>query len=216
MYLRDRVVILKKQPFREQDRRLWMYGREHGALSVVARGASSRTSKQVGHLEPLTIADVMIAKGVAYDTLAVAQRVACSTQQVAEAGILAAYVIGGAFADLVITLTRPGIADERIFFLLCAVFDALSSMPHEPSPERARFLFAVATLKLLDLIGFAPDARSSLLAFIRHAPFADALRVTAPCTVLAAASACIEEALQHTPLEKEPHGMKTIAALLGV
>ncbi len=223
-YLRDTVVILKKQPFREQDRRMWMYGREQGLLSAIARGASSPKSKQVGHLEPLSVAEVMIAKGAAFDTLAVASRI--PTTPVSRRPSITFYVIAGALADLVIRLTRPGIADERIFELLRDVIGTLSRMPEEPSPERSRLLFAAATLKFLDLIGFAPQIEPAapsttavphlvLVNFLRHAPFADALRVTATVDVLNAASAFVEDALQHTPLEEEPHGMKTIAALLG-
>lgn len=215
-YLRDRVIVLKKEPFREQDRRYVMYGREHGLLVAVARGASSPRSKQAGHLEPFSEAEVMIAKGVAFDKLAVAK---IFTPYALRATPLAAVVIAGAFADLVIKLTRQGIADERIFLLLQDVIETLAAMPEIPSPERARLIYAAATLRLLDLVGFAPDVGAHrdapLLKFMRHAPLADVLRVTAPRDTLNAASALVEDALKHTPLEAEPHGARTIQATIG-
>lgn len=209
-YLRDRVIVLKKEPFREQDRRYVMYGREHGLLVAVARGASLPRSKQAGHLEPFSEAEVMIAKGVAFDKLAVAHRVGVIHELP-----LPAIVISGAFADLVIKLTRQGIADERIFILLKDVIETLATMPESPSPERARLIYSAATLRLLDLVGFAPQFDQPLLKFMRAAPLGDVLRVTAPRDTLNAASALVEDALKHTPLEAEPHGARTIHATIG-
>ncbi len=200
-----------------------MYGREHGLLVAVARGASSPRSKQAGHLEPFSEAEVMIAKGIAFDKLAVASKVASQKSKVKS---LAFLVIAGAFSDLVIQLTRQGIADERIFFLIREAVDMLASLPESPSPERARLLHAAATLRLLDLIGFAPPINAAapgttpvphlaVASFLRRAPLADVVRLTAPRDVLANASAFVEDALRETPLEIAPHGVKTIQAILG-
>lgn len=220
-YLRDRVFILKKEPIREQDRRIVMYGREHGLLVAVARGASRASSKQAGHLEPLTEADVMIAHGRAFDKLAVARRVSGSPMVLSLGG----RAVFGAFSDLVASLTRPGVSDRRIHDLLRDVRDVSASMPSEPTPERGRLLFAAASLKLLDLVGFAPQAdRASglaqgpvrALAFMRRAPLADVLRLTMTTDVLDAACGFVEEAMRHTPLERPPHGPATIHAMLSM
>lgn len=219
-YLRDRVIILKKEPFREQDRRYTLYGREHGLLVAVARGASLKSSKQAGHLEPFSEAEVMIAKGIAFDKLAVARSIGLARRVPAQ---LPSYIILGAFFDLVISLSRPGISDHRIFDLLTEVREVCASLPAELSLERSRLLLAGATLKLLDLLGFAPplDERHelpeksvTLLKFLRRFSLADALRVTATTDVLNAASAFIEDAVRHTPLDKPPHGPTTVLALL--
>lgn len=220
-YLRDRVIVLKKEPFREQDRRYMMYGREHGLLVAVARGSSVRTSKQAGHLEPFSESDVMIAKGAAFDKLAVARLV-----ERRQSSRLASYAVCGSMCDLVVRLMRPGIADERIFDLLSELIETSATMPHDPSPERARLLLSSATLRLLDLLGFAPMIQKSsdnttpvpslaLVAFMRRSPFADILRVTGATDVFAAASSFVEEALRETHLEREPHGARTVHALLG-
>ena len=213
-YLRDRVIILKKEPFREQDRRYVMYGRTHGLLSAVARGASVSRSKQAGHLELFSVSEVMIAKGAAFDKLAVARGLE-RIDLYATNGGLGGAVICGAFADLVIRLTRPGIADEGLFELLYDTMKTFGSLPEHPSQERARFLYASATLRLLDVLGYAPQLETSLLKFMRHAPLADLLRVTATRDVLNNASAFVDEALEQAPLHEEPHGVRTIQAYLG-
>jgi DNA repair protein RecO (recombination protein O) len=232
-YLRDHVIVLKKEPFREHDRRYTMYGREHGLLVAVARGASRATSKNAGLLEPLTESNVMIAKGATFDKLAVAtaaDRICIAPSRCS----LSFYAVCGGFADLLVRLLRPGIADERIFDLLRELIDTLAASPSEPSPDRARLMLSAATLRLLDLLGFAPPIERAgesttpgtsfandvprpalaLAAFMRRSPLADVLRVTARTDVFSAASAFVEEALTHTPLDREPHGPATIQALL--
>ncbi len=218
-YLRDTVIILKKEPFREQDRRCTFYGREHGLLVAVARGSSLKSSKQAGHLEPFLEAEVMIAKGVAFDKLAVAR----SLPGIRVPPRLSSYTILGAFFDLVVSLLRPGISDERIFDLLKEMRIVCATLPDELSPERGRLLHAGATLKFLDLLGFAPPFEGAdelppqsvtLLKFLRRFPLADSLRVTTTTDILDAASLFIESAVQHTPLEKPPHGPMTVRTLL--
>lgn len=213
-YLRDRVIVLKKEPYREHDRRYVMYGREHGLLSAVARGASSPRSKQASHLEPFSEAEVMIAKGIAFDKLAVASGVPMTVGSLN----LSALTILGAFMDLVIRLSRPGISDERIFDLLKETVETMRALPIDPSADRAQLVHAAVTLRLLDLIGFAPDVASdanvTLLKFMRHAPLADVLRVTAPRDVLRDAASFVGESLVHAPLDQEPHGPRTILTYL--
>lgn len=219
-YLRDRVIVLKKEPFREHDRRYVMYGREHGLLVAVARGSSSGVSKQAGHLEPFSESEVMIARGVAFDKLAVARSLSYPTATPP----LAWYAICGACADLVIALTRPGISDPRLFEILREAVQTLAVLPEEPSPERGRMLLATLTLHILDTLGFAPPIEKPaegtsavpslhLVAFMRRSSLLDVLRVTAPIGVLNAASAFVEEALKETPLHREPHGPRTIQAI---
>lgn len=225
-YLRDTVFILKKEPYREHDRRYFLYGREHGLLIAVARGASSHRSKQAGHLEPFNLAEVMIAKGASFDKLAVAHalpfQVSNSMFQVSN---LARPAILGAFSDLVVKLLRPGVADERVFDLLRESGSALADLPREPSADRSRLVLSAATLKLLDLLGFAPPVHPSpefttpvqclaLVSFMRRSPLADVLRLTGQVDIFRAASAFVDEALKNTHLDRQPRHAEVIYALL--
>lgn len=223
-YLRDTVFILKKEPYREHDRRYYLYGREHGLLVAVARGASSKRSKQAGHLEPFTVAEVMVAKGASFDKLAVAKM--NSSYLVPRTSYLAGYAVMGAFADLVVSLMRPGVADAHIFDLLHETGSALAGLPREPSADRSRLILSAATLKLLDLLGFAPPVHPSpefttpvqslaLVSFMRRAPLADILRLTGQVEVFRAASAFVDESLKNTHLERPPRHAEMIYALLG-
>ena len=41
-YLRDRAIVLRNEPFREHDRKVVLFGMQHGLLEAVARGASRK------------------------------------------------------------------------------------------------------------------------------------------------------------------------------
>ena len=152
-YIRDRVIVLRSESFREHDRRIVMFGLGHGLLSAVARGASAQQAKQGGHIVPFSEAEVLIAKGAAFDKLAVATVIhpARVLRQ-----RLSALAVAGAFTDLLERLQKPGIVDDDVYRLLQEVLAAASDLPEESSAERARLLYAAAALKLLDRIGFAP------------------------------------------------------------
>lgn len=221
-YLRDRVFVLKNEPFREQDARVIMYGRTHGKLVAVARGMRKMGAKQLGHLEPLSQADVMIAVGHAFDKLAVAQAV---SPRVGLREDLGAMAVLGPLVHLVEVLTRPGVADESIYDLLLESADVWRSTEQLPSPERGRLILAAASLRLLDALGEAPnlddvdmrdlpDGVMTLLRFMRLRPLRDLLAITAPSTVFVAASAVVETAIERAPLASRTHGPVTIHALL--
>lgn len=152
-YLRDRAIVLRSDAFREHDRRLVLFGQQHGLLEAVARGASAAVSKQGGHMVPFTEVEVLIAKGAAFDKLAVARMVRSWPTVRTRLGGLS---VAGGFADLFTRMQRPGIVDTEAYQLLTDVFDALHALPEEPSVDRARLFYAASVLKLLDRMGFAP------------------------------------------------------------
>jgi DNA repair protein RecO (recombination protein O) len=157
MYLRDQVIVLKKIPYREHDRQYVMYGRRHGLLLAAARGTMKPRAKQAGQLEPLSMADVMIAKGRNFDQIAVA--VKSLSPHYALGPRLGALTVAGAFADLCLKLIRPGVADERLFKLWEELINCLASLPEEPSALRAQLLFGAVSLKLMDALGYGPALR---------------------------------------------------------
>ncbi len=152
-YLRDRAIILRSDPFREHDRKVVMFGMQHGLLEAVARGASASQAKQGGHVVPMTVAEVLVAKGAAFDKLAVARTVHAPRALRRRLGGLA---FVGSFFDLFTRLQRPGIVDLELYELLSEVLELADTLPDEPSLDRTRLLFASASLKLMDRMGFAP------------------------------------------------------------
>ncbi len=210
-YLRDTVYVLRSEAYREHDAWITMFGREHGKLEGVARGMRRLSAKQLGHLEPLMMVDVMVAKGSAFDKVAVAR----TYPSLIRTGLGKA-AVAGAFARLVDDLTREGEQDAALFELIEEVVGSMESLEHEPTSGRARFMYAGATLKLLDLLGYGPQIEDKILRFMRHAHISELARLTAPGETLAEACEAIEDALRHTPLHSAPHGPATLHALLSV
>ncbi len=218
-YIRDQVFVLKTAPFREHDVWVSMYGREHGKMEAVARGIRSWRAKQRGHLEPLTLVDVMVAKGVTFDKLAVAHAVSAQTDLRQRLG---AMVMIGSFAHLLDSLTRPGISDPELFYLMEELLGAWRSSQREPTPERTRLLYAAAASKLLHILGYGPahetsrlsDEANKLLAMLPQMPLGLTLSITAPTSVFNEVSAMVEGALEDAPVRDRPHGPATIVSLL--
>ena len=153
-YLRDRAFVLRAEPFREQDNWLTCYGRALGKFTAVARGSRKLDAKHLGHLEPLSEVEIMLAKGVAFDKVAVVHLV---TSRPHLRGSLSAAVLAGAAADFIDRLTYPGAPDGCIYELLQEVLDVFLDTTHEVTPIRGQFLFAAFTLKILRMLGHVPD-----------------------------------------------------------
>lgn len=215
-YLRDRAIVLKNMPFREQDAWVTLYGRTHGKMVAAARGMRRMGAKHMGHLQPCAEIEVMIAKGAAFDKIAVA-KVSHPRLEIRKKLVSASLV--GAFSDLVDRLTRPGVGDTAIYDLLCDVLRLAEHLPETASASRVQMLWGAAALKLLDMSGYAPtldgmDRTDIFLRFLRHKPLDEALKVTAQREFFSTIVQKIGHALERAPLTSAPHGPLTIAAML--
>ncbi len=154
-YIRDRVIVLKKETYQEHDRRYYLYGFEYGLLTAVARGAALPKSKQAGHLEPLSESEIMIAQGRTFDKLAVA-RLMYFPQRLDNSFLASLFMIRNIF-ELVIALNRPGISDNRVFYLLqelIRVCEAVRPQDHNV----LTLLHQITILRFLGFLGFAPQS----------------------------------------------------------
>jgi DNA repair protein RecO (recombination protein O) len=61
------AIIINRQPFRESDKKITVFSESHGKMELVARGARKASSKMSGHLEPLTVSNLMVVKGKQFD-----------------------------------------------------------------------------------------------------------------------------------------------------
>ena len=153
-YFRDMAIVLKQEPFREHDAWITLFGETQGKITSVARGCRKWSAKQLGHLEPFHIVEVMIAKGQAFDKLAVAKTVA-SARPIR--GSLPGLMIASALCSYIEVMTRPGLPEPAIFELLLEIL-ALSGSPlTNASPERVRFLINVSAARFLGTQGQLPE-----------------------------------------------------------
>ena len=141
-------VTLRRSPVREADLLTGMYTREHGKLELLARGAQRLTSKLMGHLEPLTLVRVSIARGRSMD-------------QVIEAEVINAFPAvrngyensarGLYVAELVDGFSALSAANAELFNLTVQTLEALGTAGN---PDLSLRYF---DLQLLRLSGFMPE-----------------------------------------------------------
>ena len=141
-------LTLRRSPVREADLLAVIYTREHGKLELLARGAQRLTSKLMGHLEPLTLVRVSVARGRSMDQITEAEVVEAfpavkNGYQNSARGLYVAELIDG-FSAL-------SVANAELFSLAVQTLYALGTAR---DPDLALRYF---DLQLLGLSGFLPE-----------------------------------------------------------
>ena len=141
-------LTLRRSPVREADLLSVIYTREHGKLELLARGAQRLTSKLMGHLEPLTLVRVSVARGRSMDHVTEAEVVEAfpavkNGYQNSARGLYVAELIDG-FSAL-------SVANAELFSLAVQTLYALGAAR---DPDLALRYF---DLQLLGLSGFLPE-----------------------------------------------------------
>ena len=140
-------MVLRRVDFGEADRVLVLFTREHGKLSVVAKGIRRLSSRSAGHLELFTESDIQLAKGANLDVVTqVETRNAFRRVREDLTRTSTAYLI----VETADALTEEGAEQAELFDLLLATFGALETT------DDARLLAAHYQLRLLDVTGFRP------------------------------------------------------------
>ena len=141
-------LTLRRAPMREADLLSVIYTREHGKLELLARGAQRLTSKLMGHLEPLTLVRVSVARGRSMD-------------QITEAEVVEAFPAvkngytnsarGLYVAELIDGFSALSVANAELFSLAVQTLEALGTA-RDPD-----FALRYFDLQLLCLSGFLPE-----------------------------------------------------------
>jgi len=145
---RTEAIILGRRDFGEADRILTLYTRERGKVAAIAKGVRRVTSRNSGHVELFTHANVLLAEGR-------------NLHVVTQAVTIRPY--GGLREDLVRTtyayhiaettdrFVREGVSSPETF---CLLRDSLSAMCEADDPSLAARYFE---LRLLDQLGYRPQ-----------------------------------------------------------
>ena len=150
-YRQTYALTLRRDDVGDDDRRYTLYARELGKVSAVAVGARKIKSKLAGHLEPFGVFSCVLAQTDRRSTLTAASTVERYRRLPVDLALLNA---GGRCLRLADELTREAAPDERLFRLLVATLRALET---NPPPPVVSLLPEVFTLKLLALLGYAPQ-----------------------------------------------------------
>lgn len=150
-----RAIILRNRPYKERDSQLELYSREFGRISLIARGTKDKKSKFAGHVEPLTLADVMIIRGRKIDYLGA---VVPADSYLKLKGDLDKTLAATQAAKVFLDQVKPGEADEDLFLLLKEFLETMDGY-RIGNPELFLHFFM---LKFMSLLGFAPELYHSL------------------------------------------------------
>lgn len=151
------AIILDRIAFREADLKLVVFSQDKGKLELVARGARKLKSRLAAHIEPMTLARLMVVRSRnEYDLLGAS----CGNDFFPSLkDDLGRLTQAGRALKLVNNLSRPGEEEgERVFFLLKSFLNFLK----RKNETDFDLFYDFFTLKFLALIGFAPNLQTCI------------------------------------------------------
>lgn len=141
--------MLRNAPLGEADLLVSLLTPYHGKVRATARGARKPTSRMVGHMEPLTRLDAVLAEGRSLDTISQAQVLDAFRDLKMD---LDATSRGLYVAELLDGFAMEGSGNPGLFTLACQVLHLLAAPDTGPD-----LLLRYFELHLLKLSGFMPE-----------------------------------------------------------
>ena len=149
------ALIIRRNDWRENDSRVVLYTRKFGKLSLVARGAKKLRSKIAGHIEPISLGDIMILKGRAYDYLgsAIIKNAFLNIKN----DLNAIYFVGAALA-LFDTHVKEGDPDNELFVFFVSWLDTVDTLLTAPLvKDEGELLYDYFAIRLFSILGYKPE-----------------------------------------------------------
>jgi len=140
-------IILKRTNFREADRIITIYTKDHGKVRIIAKGVRKILSKLAGHLELFCVSNLMLAEGRNLDVLTGAEVKKCffNLRQDLKATRSAYYI-----AEIIDRLTEEEEKHPQIYSLLEEVLENLDTYDDKLTLAYFEINFLVET-------GFKPE-----------------------------------------------------------
>lgn len=145
-------IVLKREPFRENDHRVIIYSEERGKLELVTRGSKKITSKLASHIEPVTFGCYMVVKGRQFNYVGAARSEDCYVKIKDDPERIEA--VGSAF-NFFLKHIKEGQVDTDNYNLLKNFLEILNNLNFKT--KFASFLAKVFILKTLSLFGYQPE-----------------------------------------------------------
>ena len=148
---RVEAVVLRHSDWGEADRLLWLFTREQGKLRAVAKGVRKLRSRKAGHLEPLTRAGLLLARGRDLPIVTQAETIEAYTplRENLKLWEYACHII-----ELLDRFTYEE-GENRLLYRL--LVDTLGRLAADAAPERAELVVHYYEMRLLDQLGYRPQ-----------------------------------------------------------
>jgi len=151
----SQALILNRSAYRESDSLVIVYTKEFGKMSLVARGTKKIHSKLAGHLEPISLADILIIKGKGFDY--VGSALTRDAYLNLKDNLNKIYYAGKAI-NWFIRFIKEDQPDERLFYLLGRWLEVLDNYSdNDFTKENGEIFFIFFALKLLSELGYKPE-----------------------------------------------------------
>jgi len=145
---RAEAVIIKRRDFGEADRLVTCFTREHGKLTLLAKGVRKITSRKAGHVELFTHARLLVAKGRTWDIITQAECIQPFLPLREDLGRTGYAYYAAELLDL---LTQEQDPNPELFDLFLETLDRLGRAEEPRLPMRYFELHAMG------LAGFQPE-----------------------------------------------------------
>jgi DNA repair protein RecO (recombination protein O) len=151
---KTRGIILRREPYGEDDSRVFIYTPDFGKLDLIARGTQKLSSKLAAHIEPLNLCEIMIVRGKQYDYLGsiVSEDVFFNIKNNYDKMATA-----GEIVKLVNDAIKEKQTEPEIFLLLREFLDFINVIEGEQALVCFQILKSAFILKFLALLGYAPN-----------------------------------------------------------
>ncbi len=146
-----KAIILNRFDFRENDTKVILYSREMGKLELIARGTKKLHSKLAGHLEPITLSQIMFVPGRNFNYIGSAKGENCF---IGIKSNLNKVWLAGRVLSSFNKLIKEGQKDEDIFDFLFDFLNWLNIVRIKVSEE---FVYNIFILKLIQKLGYEPQ-----------------------------------------------------------
>ncbi len=158
-------IVLTSDKYRESDRLLTIYTREHGKIKVISRGSRKMSSKLSPHLEPLDYVSLMLVNGKVFITLTGSSKIEDFKNLKASGAftLLALYLL-----ELVNELVLENLPDDKIYKLLLDLLRYLNkNREGDKKFFAAQEIILAFKLKLLEFLGLRPEEIGEMPEVIR-------------------------------------------------
>lgn len=145
---KTQAVVLRRYDFGEAGRQLVVFTPHLGKLSVLAKGVKRATSKLAGHVEPLCLSHIVVARGRNLDTLTQAHTVEAFARARSDPDKLFHALLVAELLDKLTAEHEENVALWNLFV------ETLRRIDSEPDPWVAGAYYHAW---LLDLSGYRPE-----------------------------------------------------------
>jgi DNA repair protein RecO len=154
------ALIIRRNDWRENDSRVVLYTKNFGKLSLVARGSKKFKSKIAAHIEPISLVDIMILKGKAFDYLGSA--IIKKAYLNLKTDLNALYFVGAALA-LFDSQVKEAAPDDELYLFLISWLDLIEErFAPNLDKDNGELLYNYFVVRLLTILGYKPELKYCL------------------------------------------------------